>query len=209
MTKRKTLKIVIKNFSRNFNCEAQYINKRFNPYSNILKEEALKNNIPLFFLDQTQIKENNGKLTLIFNWTIEKETPKKDKIKVVAYIKEKDGLFSIFLEKNIKELYLNKNEVENDYDLENAFLIENEKEYIESLNIDFCSIYGKTIKKILKSYVYEGFLINNKIIKEFLKTYNIKETLISETPDSITDTAPREIICDLYEDFCSKNKYRK
>jgi len=127
----------------------------------------------------------------------------------VAYIKENHDLISVFLENKTKVIYLEKNEIKNDYNLENAFLIENEKEYIESLNIDFYSIYAKSIKKLLKDYIYEGFLLNDKIIKEFFKTYNLKETLISETPESITDTSPREVICYLYENFCSEKKYRK
>jgi len=57
--------------------------------------------------------------------------------------------------------------------------------------------YVESVKKMLSDYDIEGF--SDKEIFDILNEDNMKELLIREDPESISDTAPREIILDEFE----------
>ena len=200
--------IVLKDFNYNFSSKLESFSPNKNPFIFKIKELAKEIGVPDSFIKNTTIKTIGSEVHFHFYWGEEIESPMEDKEVIVAFL---DDLPSIEKPNVLTEIYIKKNsgllktyvygldEFVNDFVLDDkAFKIEDENQFIDSLNVDFFGKFGKEIFILLSDYFDD---CDENTISEFLKIKDVKSLLMSEDPQSISDTAPRETLIDLFRDY--------
>ncbi len=181
-----------------------------NPYLKVAKEIAEENNIPNWAISQTKILANGKQITFVFRWHIEIETPDEEKNEIIAYIgyltKGKDYLLCEAFVKysgSDGEIYktniYDEEELNNDYSYSNAIKVEEDKEveYINSLNIDFDKRYGAALFKLFNEHELKA---TKEKVSNFLKLDEVKTFILAECAESLTDTSPKEVLLEMFED---------
>lgn len=218
MQVKKTLRLFITDFKYQFTGTISSISSKKNPYLRKATELAKENDIPERFVSDTKVIENfknekNEKGTLFeFRWTIEVESSEKEKTKIIAYIgdlptKDKDLdmiFFFIGSDQNIYKGHLyDYEEYVNDYliiDDTKKLKESEEMAYIESLDINWDERYLEALFKLSRDY--GDMYIERKHIKTLLNSNDeVKKFILEESGESLSDTAPREILCDYIEDY--------
>jgi len=200
----KEYKVEIKNFNHNFTGTMYSINTNKNPYLKEITRIAKENQIPEHFIQDTKIMVSNNNVVFTFKWAVEVETPKNKKRKILAYLgdipEERGDYFYTFvnIEDNIYKLSIDIDDLKNDYILDKAIKIKDEIKYIDSLDIDWIKRYGKALTKLFTDY---DFNVSEENIKEFLSLDKVKEFIIEEDEESLSDTSPREVLLDWFEEI--------
>lgn len=163
-----------------------------------LVEEIISENdeIEHCYIEDTKYIFKDNKVTILLKYSV----PKYDdnKIKVYAWTKSFNGLndYTVFLMNDgfVKmNDYIEENDFVNMYDISDAIEF---KTYEETKDFIKKSEFNKEpfIKPLQKMAQYYGYMNDIEVIMETLNDDSLKETFMYETPDSMTDTAPRDII---------------
>ena len=204
---KKELKVIIDIKDLNFTGVIEAMSSDKNPYIQLAKKLAKENNIPENYIKDTKVMAKGKKISFTFRWSVEEESPEDKKIEILAYIgelpsnKNRNNTIEAFVKINgtIYKTYIyGLDELKNDYNLTNATLLieENKMNFINSLDIDWNKRYFDSLKKLFFDYD-----LNTGKIKDFLKLDYVKEFIIAEDGESLSDTAPREILLDWYEEI--------
>lgn len=204
---------VVEDFVPVFTGALRSLNPDKNPYIAKAKEIAKNNNIPDIAVKNAIISAKGSSCTFKFSWRVEVEAPESEKTLIVGYlgniptIENPREMPAVFIKRgdNYYKSYLyNYEELIHDYKMDtNTVKITNEDDFIDSLNIDFYSIYSKALATVLDKF---GYPIDNKLLADFLNEKDVKSYIIQEDPESLDDTAPRETLCYMYQEFLRDNK---
>jgi hypothetical protein len=210
---RKEKIVKLENFELNFQGNLSDINEDNNPYYNLIKETAIKHNIPLQFLRNTKIIHTDTlDITVIFSYNIEIENPNKKLILAYFPFKKKDFYFYAYvnIENVIYKEMISVDELKNDYILnEKSKQIKNQKaefKFLESLDIDFEKRYLIPLQNLFKEYYNKTY--SEKLIKNFLTKNNVKTYIIEEDEESMTDTLPRETLYEMFQYCLNKGELK-
>jgi len=174
-----------------------------NPYFELARKIALEENIPERFLYNTKIMAKGNKISFTFRWKEEVESPESKKRKIIAFLdgipKTKSDSKTILVEINgeiYKDYVYGTKELHNDFLFKDAEYPKNAKEYINSLNIDWNERYKDSLIELFKDYS-----LNTNEVEDFLKLDYVREFIIAEDGESLTDTAPREVLLEWYSEI--------
>ncbi len=202
-------RVTLSNFNHQFTGTISSLSSKNNPYLKKAQEIAKEKDIPQHSVSNTKIIVRGNDVTFTFRWVVEVEAPEDEKIKVLAYIgnipKEGENVYiPVFVEREsgIYKTYIyDSDELHNDYIIDdNSKQIQEHEEirYINSLNIDFEERYLKALVSLAEDYSDEEF--SDEQIKEFLALKKVKAFILEEDAQSLTDTAPREVLLDWMEE---------
>jgi len=204
----KKLQIKVEKFTNKFVGKISSLGTTTNPYIQKATELAKANGIPERAVKDTNVVVNGDTVIFDFRWFVEGQAPEDKKKLILAFMGElptdsnNAQWIDVYVESTIgihKTIIMNYEEFFNDFKVDPSTIkIQNELQYIDSLNIDFFSIYGESLLKLFNFY---DVFPSNENVKEFLKVKEVKEFIISEDPESLSDTHPRDILLGLYRDF--------
>jgi len=208
LQEQKTFEKTINNFKYQFTGTMNLLSSNKNPYRNKAYEIAKENDIPEYAVKNVKILDKNGTVTFKFKWYIEVESD--DKKYVIAYIgdlpTEKERTYPdafVKINGNIyKECLFSYEEFQFDFYIDEntkQLLKEDEIKFIDSLNINFYERYGKALNELFSNYTDTE--ISDTQIKDFLSLEEVKKFILNEDSESLSDTAPREVLIDLFRDM--------